>query len=85
MRRVSRNYYGDEKIADVEDVTPRMRRVSRNIAAFSVPPFVTVTPRMRRVSRNLAYDLMTQANAQVTPRMRRVSRNLTALLNNQIL
>ena len=56
-------------------VTPRMRRVSRNIPiicpSFLIPE---VTPRMRRVSRN-GKDMSMSNNDTVTPRMRRVSRN----------
>ena len=54
MRRVSRNLHPLKK-PDVDNVTPRMRRVSRN--NMSIDELVEksgVTPRMRRVSRNLS-------------------------------
>ncbi len=56
-------------------VTPRMRRVSRNLedTAKAIPP--NVTPRMRRVSRNNRISAAWSRLTRVTPRMRRVSRN----------
>ena len=52
MRRVSRNaVYLNRRRAET-GVTPRMRRVSRNLQRFSFRGQSRVTPRMRRVSRN---------------------------------
>ncbi len=51
MRRVSRNPMGtgtEQRVA----VTPRMRRVSRNVDHEKCVFGNDVTPRMRRVSRN---------------------------------
>ena len=57
------------------DVTPRKRRVSRNLKVTgNVIPMV-VTPRKRRVSRN-PHLLLVLVMIDVTPRKRRVSRNI---------
>ena len=52
MRRVSRNFIGIILDRQLPQVTPRMRRVSRNHQQRRRVLFVQVTPRMRRVSRN---------------------------------
>ena len=52
MRRVSRNRLSGGQLRG-GIVTPRMRRVSRNLpCVLSKQKLPTVTPRMRRVSRN---------------------------------
>ena len=62
-------------------VTPRERRVSRNVISSKVIDDRLVTPRERRVSRN-GIDVDGTPKDAVTPRERRVSRNEDTYRNN---
>ena len=66
-----------EKVA--ECVTPRKRRVSRNLRIVESKLNTVVTPRKRRVSRNSKRQMHQRKRQMVTPRKRRVSRNRGAV------
>ena len=57
--------YGYFKVK--KTVTPRMRRVSRNIQGIFAVAGIDVTPRMRRVSRNFegANDARSEARSRL--------------------
>ena len=64
--------YNSRSVTD--EVTPRKRRVSRNVWEHWRELNGEVTPRKRRVSRNPRMPACSDLNI-VTPRKRRVSRN----------